>query len=74
MLSKPVSGVKAEEIRKRRIFFGGGKGYLDGILGDPSRTTIQGQMWTNLRKYKKNCGKQNKTYVFLVFLCFDPRV
>ena len=34
--------------------FGGVKGYLEGIWGDPSLTKIQGKTKKNLRKTKKN--------------------
>ena len=49
------SGVKTEEIRKGRHLVGF-KVYLDGIVGDPSLATIQGQMRTNFRTYKKSIG------------------
>ena len=49
--------------------------YLEGILGDPSLTKINGKTQQNLRKTNKTQKKIKNMclhYCSLVFLCFDP--
>ena len=55
------------------------KGYLESIVGDPSLTQIQGKtLKKKQRKTKKHLRTTKKNVffliLFLVFLCFDPRV
>ena len=40
--------------------FGGFKGYLEGMFGEPSLTQIQGKTNENLRTYKNNIRKTKK--------------
>ena len=69
----PSTGVKTEKIDKGRIW-GGVKGYLEGIFGNPSLTTIQGKTNKNQRKTKQKTEKKIRTASFsLFFLCFEPR-